>query len=365
MMKSVILIAFLVFVFKLSNSQDVSEIYRNKNAALWPPVIQEEIVHSNYVNDDYRILISLPSDYNERRGEGYPVIYFLDGGSASFHNITSEYMDAGIIPDVITIGIGYPGASQRNRDYTFSFVNFYEFLKYELVPHIDANFHTDSLKRTLFGHSFGGLCVLQTLFQYNNYTDILFHNLIAASPSIWWPDGRKCFLLEEELYYQTTILPVNLYMTMGSLEDSMVDDYFRMSDLLDSRNYEYFSSSYHLNFNQDHSSNKELSFREGIKWTLRQAIQVPYVDPSVIKPMVSAKITVYPNPVSDVLNVNLENGQSKTVRIEFVDFSGKIRYQEICVNSEFKLNVSAFPKGLYLLKIDGIEVPTCTKIRVY
>jgi predicted alpha/beta superfamily hydrolase len=365
MKKSVILIVLLVFVLKLSNAQNVSAIEGNKGAVLWPPVIQEEIVHSGYVNDDYRILISLPTDYNEQRGERYPVIYFLDGGSTSFHYITSEYMDAGIIPDVITIGIGYPAASQRNRDYTYSFANFYDFLKYELIPHIDGNFHTDTLKRTLYGHSFGGLCVLQTLFEYTDYTDILFHNLIAASPSIWWPDGRKCFLLEEELYNSTSILPVNLYMTMGSLEGSMVDDYFRMSDILDSRNYEYFSSSYHLNFNQDHSSNKELSFREGIKWALRQSIIVPNEDPSAIKQTASVQTIAYPNPVNDVLTVNVGIGQSAPAKIEFLDCSGKIMFQGISSTAELKLNVSTFPQGLYLLKVDGAEVHSCKKIRVY
>jgi len=365
MKKAVILIALLVFVLKLSNAQDDSAIDRSKNAALWPPVIQEKIVHSGFVNDDYRILISLPSDYNEQRGEKYPVIYFLDGGSTSFHYITSEYMDAGIIPDVITIGIGYPAESQRNRDYTYSFANFYDFLKYELIPHIDGNFHTDTLKRTLYGHSFGGLCVLQMLFKYTDYTDILFHNLIAASPSIWWPDGRKCFTLEEELYYQTAILPVNLYMTMGSLEGSMVDDYFRMSDLLDSRNYEYFSTSYHLNINQDHSTNKELSFREGIKWALRQSIVVPQEDASSIRQMASMQSIAYPNPVNGVLTVNLGNRQSKPFKVEFLDSSGKNLFQETCTTSEFKLNVSVFPKGIYLLKVEGTEVHSCTKIRVY
>jgi predicted alpha/beta superfamily hydrolase len=365
MKKSVILLAFLVFVLKLLNAQNVPTIGENKSAALWGPVIQEQIMHSDYVNDDYRILISLPNDYNERRAEKYPVIYFLDGGSATFHNITSEYMDAGIIPDVITIGIGYPGETQRNRDYTYSFANFYDFLKYELIPRIDGNYHTDYLKRTLFGHSFGGLCVLQTLFRYTDYTDILFHNLIAASPSIWWPDGKRCFQLEEELYNSTSILPVNFYMTMGSLEDSMVDDYFRMSDILDSRNYEYFNTSYHLNFNQDHSTNKELSFREGIKWALRQAIQLPYEDPSAVNTIDSIQPIAYPNPVNDVLTIDMGNGQSKKAMIELFDCSGKTMYKGTYATTELTLDVSDFPKGLYLLKIDGTEVHSCTKIRVY
>jgi predicted alpha/beta superfamily hydrolase len=364
MKKSVILIVLLVFVLKLSTAQEDSVFDGNKSALLWPPVIQEEIIHSDYVNDDYRIMISLPSDYNEQRGERYPVIYFLDGGGTSFHDITAEYMDYSIIPDVITIGIGYPGETKRNRDYTYSFSAFYDFLKYELIPHIDGNYHTDSLKRTLYGHSFGGLCVLQTLFMYTDYNDIPFRNLIAASPSIWWPDGRKCFLLEEDLSYSTSILPVNLYMTMGSLEGSMVDDYFRMSDALDSRNYEFFTSSYHLNQNKDHSTNKEHSFREGIKWALRQKIFLPPKDPTSIPGSQSIQFIAYPNPVNDILTVDLMNNFSKQVQIEILDFSGKSIFHSSSSASHFKLNVSEFPQGIYLLKVDGDKLHSCTKIRV-
>jgi predicted alpha/beta superfamily hydrolase len=364
MKKSVILIVLLVFVCHWSKSQDHSLTVGTKSAGLRGAVIQEQIMHSGYVNDDYKILISLPNDYNEQRAQRYPVIYFLDGGSATFHNITAEYMDAGIIPDVITIGIGYPGASQRNRDYTYSFESFYQFMKYELVPYIDANFHTDSLDRTLYGHSFGGLCVLLNMFKYTDYTDILFRKLIAASPSIWWPDGRQCFTKEENLYNASPVLPVSLYMTMGSLEGSMVDDYFRMSDVLDSRNYEDFNSSYHLNFNQDHSSNKELTFRQGIQWTVRQAIRLPYQDPSSMTPMTFAETTVYPNPVQEVLNINFGKDQSNAVGIEFVDCLGKTLYHGTSRASQFKLDVSAFPKGLYLLKINGGVNHSCTKIRV-
>jgi len=365
MKKSVILIVLLVFVFQRSNAQDISPIEGNTSATINGAVIQDEIIHSYYVNDDFRIFISLPNDYNEQRAYRYPVIYFLDGGSASFHNITAEYMDAGIIPDVITIGIGYPGASQRNRDYTYSYFDFYQFLKYELIPHIDDMFYTDPLDRTLFGHSFGGLCVLQIMFEYTDYTDILFRKLIAASPSIWWPDGIRCFQKEEDLFNATPVLPVSLYMTMGSLEGSMVDDYFRMSNILDSRNYEDFNSSYHLNFNEDHSSNKELSFRNGIRWTVRESIRLPYQDPSTLASTALVKTSVYPNPVKDILNISVNNEQLKPVGVEFFDYSGNKIFQGTCKTSQFKVDVSNFPEGIYLLKLEGADIHSCTKITVY
>jgi len=97
---------------------------------------------------------------------------------------------------------------------------------------------------------------------------------------------------------------------------------------------------------------------------VRQAIRLPYQDPSSLTPLTSAGTTVYPNPVQDVLNINFGTDQSKAVGIEFVDCLGKTLYHGTCMASQFKLDVSAFPKGLYLLKINGAVIHSCTKIRV-
>jgi len=220
MKRALLLLVFLVFILLSLKAQEESFSSQNStglHGTLVTPIITERIVWSDIVNDNFKIFISLPEHYDSFRSKKYPVVYFLDGGSATFHNIMAEYMNLRVIPDVITIGIGYPGTSQRNRDYTYGYINFYHFLKDELIPQIETEFNTDSLNRTLFGHSYGGIFALLTMFQYTDFEDVLFHNLIAASPSIWWPDGQLAFTNEKDLYSQTHILPVNLYMTVGSL----------------------------------------------------------------------------------------------------------------------------------------------------
>ncbi len=368
MKKKFILLVSLVLCLQISNAQEatsqIDSKIRESQVVLDTPEIIEEVYWSEYVLDEFKIFISLPKNYNGSRVEKYPVVYFLDGGSPTFHTITYEFMQAKTIPEVITIGIGYPGATQRNRDYTYGFANFYQFLNLELIPQMDLAFNIDPMKRTLFGHSFGGICVLFTMFKYDDYNNIPFHNLIAASPSIWWPNGYEAFSREDALYNETSILPVNFYMTVGSLEGSMVDDFNRMKDVLESRNYENFNSSYHVNFDKDHSTNKELSFREGIKWVLNQAIQIHDEGPSAIPEKNQVEATVWPNPTEDILKVRLGNPNPGNCKIELMNSYGNAVFTEVTSNPDFMIKVFGFPKGCYLLKIDGNKIHSSSKIVV-
>lgn len=321
------------------------------------PIVTSRIIHSERVNDDFKIYISLPPNYDSLRFEKYPVVYFLDGGGGSFHTIISEYMEQGLIPEVITIGIGYPGSSQRNRDYTYGFSDFYQFMKQELIPQMDQEFNIDPDKRTLFGHSFGGICVLFTMFEYSSYDDILFHNLIAASPSIWYPDGQQAYNRENYLHEQTHILPVNLFMSVGAMEGSMVSDLNRMQQTLIGHNYEYFNMSCHIYEGKDHSTNKEITFREGVQWVLHQEIRIPTQsrpENIVLGPIVGG---LYPNPVTDQLNIFVTpevNQQLLTGTIN--DMNGKKMKafeQKATGKPILQIPVGELPKGMYLLQVSS------------
>lgn len=319
------------------------------------PIVTSRIIHSENVNDDFKIYISLPANYDSLRFPKYPVVYFLDGGGGSFHTIDAEYMEQGLIPEVITIGIGYPGTSQRNRDYTYGFINFYHFMKEELIPQMDKEFNIDPDNRTLFGHSFGGICVLFTMFEYYDYNDILFHNLIAASPSIWYPDGQLAYTRERNLYSNTHILPVNLYMSVGSLEGSMVTDLNRMQQTLIGHNYDYFNMSCHIYEGKDHSTNKEITFREGVQWVLHQEIQIPtrIQEKELSQGLIASG--VYPNPATDAIHlmvVPATGGQIIKGSITTINGKGvKTFEQPLSGNPNIQIAVNELPKGIYLLQL--------------
>jgi uncharacterized protein len=69
--------------------------------------------------------------------------------------------------------------------------DFRDFIESRVLPFIAMRAPVDPTRRALFGHSFGGLFALHTLFT----RPALFQTVIAASPTIYWED---CGLLAIE-----------------------------------------------------------------------------------------------------------------------------------------------------------------------
>jgi predicted alpha/beta superfamily hydrolase len=171
----------------------------------------------------YRIFIYKPDVTPP--AEGYPIIYALDANS-----VFGTFVDAmrvqmrkpektGVYPAII-VGIGYhtdlPFSPYRVYDFTrpISKENvpphpvglewpshggaepFLTFIKDNVKPEIERHLPVNINKQTLFGHSLGGLFVLQTLFSEPD----TFHTYIAGSPSIHW--DPKFFLSEKEAFIQ-------------------------------------------------------------------------------------------------------------------------------------------------------------------
>lgn len=359
-MKSInitLLVLFLLFnqsIAQPSNPLNPSFKITGETETTLSAVVTNELVWSEMVNDQFKIFISLPPDYDSLRIEKYPVVYFLDGGSNTFHNINLEFMDQEVIPRVITIGIGYPGSTQRERDYTYGFINFYQFLKQELIPMMDKRFNTDPLNRTLYGHSYGGVCVLFTMFEYAQWDDILFHNLIAASPSIWY-DGQVAFSRERNLYEQTHILPVNLYMSVGSMEGFMVSDMKRMQQNLTDHNYEYFTLSCHVYEGKDHKTNKEITYRDGIQWVLNQEIRIPTGTAQNLPLQSAIASGLYTNPATNQVHIVLTSGsREKKVTCRIMDSMGKqvkMVTEPSFDQKSLQIPVSGLSNGVYIVQL--------------
>ncbi|MDQ8004812.1 MAG: T9SS type A sorting domain-containing protein [Pedobacter sp.] len=77
------------------------------------------------------------------------------------------------------------------------------------------------------------------------------------------------------------------------------------------------------------------------------------VKPVAIKNLNTAEISIYPNPVTDVLNIS-SNGE-KLVSIAIYSTSG-VRVKNIKLNNETatSINVQDLTKGIYIVKVDGI-----------
>lgn len=192
-------------------------------------------VYSNILNEKRKIWIYTPSitsgsaDTNQR----FPVLYVLDGDGhfASVAGLVQQLSQVNgntVYPEMIIVAI--PNTN-RTRDLTPTHIssdlpfmdsnsskntdggaNFAAFIEKELIPHIDSAYPTQPY-RTLIGHSFGGLMVMDMLTSHTK----LFNAYIAIDPSMWYNKGHYLESVEKKLLekkYNGTRLYIGIANTM-------------------------------------------------------------------------------------------------------------------------------------------------------
>jgi len=204
-----------------------------------PNSTQHDLTNSS-TGLDYRIQISWPLNWDrtkQLRNSKISVIYILDG-NALFLTATeilwrsasnSFYLSGGVIvavgyQDIPTV-TGSLFSSQRNTDLTISEHDihaglggadaFLEFIGTEVRPLVKRQFEDVEIgEEAIFGHSFGGLCVLHALFGKNGGT---FDAYFAASPSVWW-DAAIVKEADDFCNAESKHAKCSLQLSYGSLE---------------------------------------------------------------------------------------------------------------------------------------------------
>jgi predicted alpha/beta superfamily hydrolase len=196
---------------------------------------------------DYRLFVSRPAA--EAPPSGYPVLYLLDG-NATFASaamgvaLQSRRPEVTGVAPAVVVGIGYPvddylDSMRRTYDYTPAVPmealsrrpdgspwpatggadDFLDFIEQELKPAIARMLPVDPARQAIFGHSFGGLFVLNALFTRPG----TFRSYIAASPSIWF--GNRAILAKRDAFLagEPPILRSDLLVTVGDAEQASTD----------------------------------------------------------------------------------------------------------------------------------------------
>lgn len=153
----------------------------------------------------YRLLIGVPSE--PPPAAGFPLLVLVDGNALFATAMSTARLQAGRsevtgIRPAVVLGIGYPGdrpfdVERRQRDLlpvTDGADRFLNVIAGEILPALAEIAPLDPLRRTLIGHSYGGLFALHTLFTRPG----LFASHVASSPSIWWND--RAILATEEVF---------------------------------------------------------------------------------------------------------------------------------------------------------------------
>jgi len=257
---------------------------------------EKRSIHSEIVNDNFEIYISLPYKY-PNTDTTYPVLFCLDA-NIKFGLISTVINTQGTlmkeIPEIIVVGIAYPmkGLEDwvigRNRDLTPTKLpenekywidrlskatgrddidistghadKFLAFIIKELIPFVESEYRVSN-DRAIHGSSLGGLFTLYSLFQYPE----TFQRYFIGSPSIKW-DEDYMYQLENDFAAKHKDLPARLFMCVGGLEsDKYINNMNKMDSLLCSRNYPNLEIESLIFKNETHGSTVPAAISMGLK----------------------------------------------------------------------------------------------------
>jgi len=200
--------------------------------------------------EPYRIFLSIPK--GKPPAEGWPLLVLTDG-NATFPFAVASLVTQAFYPTGTNVGwgvivaIGYPtdepyDALRRSWDLgpppVKTYPPFYEnsppvviggtgelmdMIEGDLLPKIAEMTVLDPARRTLFGHSFGGLFTLYGLFERPG----LFSNWVAASPTIYW-EGSE--ILNNEMARKPLPGPAYLHMSAGEYEGDELAPFQTLND---------------------------------------------------------------------------------------------------------------------------------------
>ncbi|MHA2202918.1 MAG: alpha/beta hydrolase-fold protein [Candidatus Hodarchaeales archaeon] len=263
-------------------------------------------LYSTEVDDDYRIQIGVPSNYNESTSFRYPTVYLIDGnylfddtnphpnavvGPGGTIGIIEELIETGYLPPCILIGIDYEGNlnSQRFRDFGMptSRQFFYDFLGEELIPYIEGQYRTDPSSRTIIGHSLGGTLVTYCFFQHNSSHTGVFNQFVMLSGAYSYyldPIESESSVFESFDGVANPSLNISIFSAIGEQDTSVsVPENMNLTNRLKSRYYKDFRFLGKLYEEHDHASIVRPGIIEGLKWVFSNTSVDFDLDTRIIK----------------------------------------------------------------------------------
>ena len=273
---------------------------------------EARLIKSVHTGKEYRIAISLPYAYTKPRVKGWPfddaparwpVIYLLDA-DWYFGMVTDMIRPmawCGSTTDAIVVGIGYPGNTDVQEAWreqqarrcldltpireeateniwgeitkracpTGGAGSFLQFILNELIPIIEKDYQVDPSKRSLAGHSFGGLFATFVLLEKPG----LFSNYIIGSPTLVY-GNRFIFKREKQFAKRYKRLAANVYLSAGELEEgpqeTTVTDMLRFAVTLQSRNYKGLTLRKQILADLNHCEVVAPGFLAGLKMALKK-----------------------------------------------------------------------------------------------
>lgn len=196
----------------------------NQNQPYLKKVGLVDSLYSEILEESRKFYVQVPTSYNDRQDQKYPVAFILDGEIfLPTVNDFQNYYSGGFTPEMVLVGIA--NDKNRLRDLSTSKIttkygmpfnekngeakNFRKFIQEELIPFIESKYPVTNY-RTLIGHSYGGLFTISTLIYQPN----LFSNYLAIDPSLDW-DNQKLLKEAQELFSKQDYTNKSLFVSLA------------------------------------------------------------------------------------------------------------------------------------------------------
>jgi predicted alpha/beta superfamily hydrolase len=214
----------------------------------------------------------------------YPVLYVTDGywDYKLLKSIIGGLVHDKAIPEVILVGIGYPGdAADYNRLRRWDLTpvsdsrdddanlgesghaaEFLDLIERQIIPYVEGHYRADPSYRVLGGSSLGGLFALYTMFTRPE----LFAAYIAPSPATPYARGWL-FGYEEAFAKSGKPLAARLYMTAAEREEPWFVAAVKKFDAqLRARAYPALTYEFKVIEGERHAGTKPESFNRGVRF---------------------------------------------------------------------------------------------------
>ena len=205
-----------------------------------PPVTRSELKVDMRT---YEIFVSRPP--TPPPPEGFPLLVVLDGNVHFATAAMSAYVRSayGDIAPIVVVGVGYPAAdnnqmqARRSVDFTNPLTSkssdpyfadktaggaaaFRDQVLATVLQRMDAQEHINPKCHVLFGHSLGGLFVVDTAFRKTG----MFEGYFAASPSLHFDHAEILDRIPTAAQWAAQLTsPVRLHLEVGLKEASLSD----------------------------------------------------------------------------------------------------------------------------------------------
>lgn len=246
------------------------------------PGSQIRVLPPNEAGRHYQLHVGLPASYDKEPNRRYPVVYVTDGywDFAKLTTIHGSLVYDRVVPEYITVGIGYAGENPsydvlRRWELTpMPFgddgsgsghaADFLRTIETVVIPFVEREYRADPSYRVLGGASLGGLFTLYAM--YTNPS--LFAAYIAVTPAV--AVGNDWLLGYEDAFAKSgRPLQARLHVSGGGNESpAFLGGILRFNQRIASRRHQGLAYEFRIIDGERHAGMQLEAYTRGVRFAL-------------------------------------------------------------------------------------------------